>query len=145
MPSKVFGSKQQLAILRSLYALQSFVCWNCCNAAQKHAELWEMTSMLPHCSLSRRFTGYKPAGQITDSWHAHADADLSLSCAGDAAIYAAEGIALLHNGCLEDVQHDSRLTEDERPVALCYQLRKQRHHEGCLAGRVHSCTQHEHG
>ena len=41
------------------------------------------------------------------SWHACEDADLSLSCAGDAAIYAAEGVALLNNGCLEDVQHDS--------------------------------------
>ncbi len=107
--------------------------------------LCELTLMQPHCSLFQLFEGHEPAGKAMHSWHACEDADLSLSCTGDAAIYAAEGVALFHNGGLQDVQHDSRLAEDERPVALCHQLRKQRHHKGCLAGSVHSCSQRDHG
>ena len=66
--------------------------------------------------------------------------DLSVCRARDAAVNAAVGIALLLDGCLQDVQHDSRLAEDESPVALCHQLCQQPHNELSLAGCAHSCS-----
>ena len=48
--------------------------------------------------------------------------DLSVCRARDAAVNAAVGIALLLDGCLQDVQHDSALAADVSLVTLCHQL-----------------------
>ena len=66
--------------------------------------------------------------------------DLSVCRAGDAAINAAEGVALLCYGSLQDVQHDPGLAEDKNPVALCHQLCQQPHHKFRLAASCHSCS-----
>ena len=69
--------------------------------------------------------------------------DLAVCCTGYTSINTTECIALLADGCLEDVQHDTRLTEDERPVTLGHQLWQQPHDEGCLTGCIHTCTHAE--
>ena len=71
----------------------------------------------------------------------HKGGHLALSCAGNAPVNAAESVAPVLNGCLEDVQHHTGLAEEEGTVPCLNQLLQESNYKHCFTGAVHTCRQ----